>query len=370
MASTSVPSLFRDSTVVDCDVHVLLRHPSIMREIAKRLEEPYRRQLDPGDQTEGIYKSPYHVADGFPKSIPGKIEGIRVDVTEPADVTGPLCDQFGIDYPIVNSLIKLDSIPDTDLANQLMRVCNDVLVERFLDDTDFFGLCRVTTKSPRIAADEIDRMADEDSIVGVLIHNGETEKPEGDPRNDPIYRAAQDNDLPVVFHTTSDASMNWKTPPLLRDFRKYAGVHALAHPMAHMMTVTSLVMEGVPEKFPELEFVNLESGLGWVPYMMYRMNREYNQRPSDAPLLEKQPEEYVRENFYFGTQPLEEPMNRTELQSIIEALGADSIVFSSDHPHFDFDTPVQFGSYLHEFSEAERERILHGNATDVFDLPI
>jgi predicted TIM-barrel fold metal-dependent hydrolase len=136
-----------------------------------------------------------------------------------------------------------------------------------------------------------------------------------------------------------------------------------------MQTMVSLLVEGAPEKFPNLDFVFLEAGISWLPYMMYRLNKEYSIRKDEAPLLRKQPEEYIRESFYFASQPLGEPMNPAHMQALIDIIGADSLLFASDYPHWDFDHPSELNAHLIDrFDEEQRAKILHENATSVFNL--
>jgi hypothetical protein len=138
-----------------------------------------------------------------------------------------------------------------------------------------------------------------------------------------------------------------------------------------MLTVASLISEGTPEKFPGLDFVFLEAGVTWFPYMMWRLNKEYAMRRSEVPMLQKSPEEYMREGFYVGSQPIEEPNDPADLDRVVGAIGADRLLFATDYPHWDFDHPEALDKHLRStYTEAERDRILHGNAIDVFDLDL
>ena len=61
-----------------------------------------------------------------------------------------------------------------------------------------------------------------------------------------------------------------------------------------------------------------------------------------APQLSRLPSEYFREHFWLSTQPIEEPHNPRHLvQSIEFAQMTDRVMFSSDYPHWDFDSPVK-----------------------------
>jgi len=352
--------------VVDADVHCSSRGPVMGTRIAERMEMPYRDLLDPTTDT----------ATGSPQTghhgeIPGKIEALPRLVDDPrTDIEEPLCEDLGVDHPILNVVGRYDMLPDARQAIQQMRATNDVFVERFLDgNEDYFGLASIAMRRPDKAAEEIDRLGDEDQIVGVLIHPGGQNRGLGDPLYDPVYKAAEDNDLAVAFHTTFNGFM-WQMPGIFQGMETNLELHALQHPWAMMWTVASLITNGTPVKFPDLNFVCLESGIGWIPYMMSRLNREYSSWRSQAPLLEQMPEEYIREHFYFSTQPLGEFNRPADIRNLIELLETDQLLFSSDHPHFDFDNPESIQGYFDHLSTDEQRMVFGENAIEAFDLPL
>ena len=71
--------------------------------------------------------------------------------------------------------------------------------------------------------------------------------------------------------------------------------------------LTSLVLEGIPERFPKLKIVFIEGGFGWIPSTMWRMDRQFDRFRSEVPHLKRRPSEYVKEHFWFTTQPIDEP---------------------------------------------------------------
>jgi len=137
-----------------------------------------------------------------------------------------------------------------------------------------------------------------------------------------------------------------------------------------MLTLTSMLAQGIPVKFPDLNFVFLEAGLSWVLYMMFRLNKEVSIRKREAPLLERQPEEYVRESCYFGSQPMGEPTTPAHIQQIIEMVGPESIAFATDYPHWDFDHPSALTDHLRHVSGPKRQQILSGTPAEAFGLDI
>jgi len=362
-----------DLIVVDTDVHVAGHRPEIAEKVASRMEMPYSHLLDPNKGTGGY---------GFPTSgshseIPGKMSvfgGSQVETDDSTDtekyIDEPLLEGLGVDYPIINVTPMWDVYPDTEQILQEMPATNDVLLEHFLDPNDeYFGCISVQTRDPEAAAEEIDRLADEKQMVSVMIHPGGQERGLGESRYDPIWAAAEDHGLPISFHTTATGHM-WEMPGIVRGMSTMPELHTLSHPWAMMWAVTSLISNGTPAKFPNLDFVVLESGIGWVPYMMARLNREYSTWRSQMPLLEKMPEDYLRERFYFGTQPLGEFNDRSHMADLIDILGADNILFSTDHPHFDFDNPESIRGFFSHLTDEEQRKVFGGNAIDVYDLPV
>src|SRR5437868_6101485 len=87
---------------------------------------------------------------------------------------------------------------------------------------------------------------------------------------------------------------------------------------------------------------------------------------AEVPHLKRRPSEYVREHFWFTTQPIDEPDQANHLRSLIEWVGVDRLLFSSDYPHWDFDDP-RF-AFRTPLGEAERLKIFNGNARARYKL--
>ncbi|APX26450.1 Amidohydrolase (plasmid) [Salipiger profundus] len=126
-------------------------------------------------------------------------------------------------------------------------------------------------------------------------------------------------------------------------------------------------MNGMPERFPKLKTMWIESGLAWVPFLMQRLDNEYMMRTSDAPLLKKKPSDYMRE-MYYSTQPMELVDNREALEVTFKMINAESqLLYSSDYPHWDMDLPSTIYD-LPFLDEKAKRSILGGNAQKLFNL--
>jgi len=298
----------------------------------------------------------------------GKIE--HRTIAGPDSLDENLCGQLHVDYPIVNPFVGLSKYHMHDLATALMRGYNAAMMDLFLDEYSHFrGMIEVAPQQPTKAAEEIDDYADEDQIVGVWMLSTGASPPLGDPKYDPIYEAAEENGLPVAFHGAGPGAFHREFLLQDKNMQSMMEIHALAHPWNQMQTLVSLTVNGAFVKFPELDFVFLESGIGWLPYMMFRLNSEYGMRRMEAPLLERSPEEYIRESCYVSTQPLGEPLSPGHMQQLIDIVGAENIMFASDYPHWDFDHPDALDKHLRQmFDDDQRDKVLFDNVNDVYNL--
>lgn len=347
----------KDTPIVDTDVHLSISP----EEVAKYTDEPFKSHMT----NTGYSPLP---SSGWDRNLRGKVE--HYSVQSPEDVQNVLCEDFSIDYPILNPTSKLPRLPQTDLAVELMSAYNDLMIDQYLDEHDHFkGLAAIATQAPDKAAEELDRLGKEDQIVGAYIATTGPNPPLGDTEYDIMYRAAEDNDLDIAYHGSGGAFM-FEFPRQNQSFEKFIEVHTMAHTWSQMMTLSSLIVNGTPVKFPDINFSFLEAGIGWIPMMMFRLNKEYSIRRSEAPLLEKSPEEYIRE-FYFATQPLGEANNSTHMQQLIDIVGPDSLMFATDYPHWDFDHPEALDKHLSNRYDVEnRDKVLHGNAAEAFGIDL
>ena len=128
------------------------------------------------------------------------------------------------------------------------------------------------------------------------------------------------------------------------------------------------MLQGVNERFPGLKFVFQESGLFWVPMIQYRLDEVSPEAPGGSAAAEISSSEYIKEYFYFGTQPIEAPKNMKHLEAVFEAAdGFKHFVYCSDYPHFDFDDP-QAILRLSFLTSDQKADVLGRNALDLFKL--
>jgi predicted TIM-barrel fold metal-dependent hydrolase len=131
--------------------------------------------------------------------------------------------------------------------------------------------------------------------------------------------------------------------------------------------MTNWITNGMPERFPKLKTIWIESGLAWIPFLMQRLDNEFMMRTSDCALLKRKPSDYMREMF-FTSQPMEMVDNAKALELTFEMIKADTqLLWSSDYPHWDMDLPSTIYDLPFIGEEAKRN-ILGGNAKRLFNL--
>jgi hypothetical protein len=140
----------------------------------------------------------------------------------------------------------------------------------------------------------------------------------------PLWEEAQKLDVPISTHG------GLSFPNLGLDYAaNFTVAHTLEHPFAQMRQLVSMMFEGVFELFPKLRFGCLECGVGWVPYMMDRMDEEQERKGHYSPRCKLRPSEYFKKGNIFFAVEVEE----SALPLAAEMLGSDALIWASDYPH-------------------------------------
>jgi predicted TIM-barrel fold metal-dependent hydrolase len=192
--------------------------------------------------------------------------------------------------------------------------------------------------------------------------------PLGHPDHDAVFAAAQDLDVPLAIHPTFEPQWTkgtrmggWEN---VRELRLGASVQA-SDGVRHQFA--TLFDYGVFDKFPRLKVLVLESGGGWIGYMLDRMDAVFSHTPIGYRVpLEHPPSYYFRTRCWISCDPDE----RT-IPALADRFGADRFLWASDFPHADH-TP----EYVHDLDELaglfrrheDRQRFLGDNARELFGI--
>jgi len=207
----------------------------------------------------------------------------------------------------------------------------------------------------------VEDFGDRQGVVGFMVTSTRSDATHAKPYMR-LYRAIEERGLPLGFHS----GFNFHERSM-QQFNKFLSVHSLGFAYYNMVQATNWVVNGLPEIFPKLKLLFIESGLAWVPFLMQRLDHGYMMRTSEAPLLTRLPSEYLRE-FYYTSQPME-AHDLDALRFTFKSIGAETqLLWASDWPHWDWDPPRKIWD-LPFLDEPAKRRILGENARELFGLP-
>ena len=256
--------------------------------------------------------------------------------------------------------------PEPDWAAAKMSAMNDSFVNEWLPvDERFRYSLMISPSDPALAAREIHRLGEHPGVVQVLMCSG-ARTPYGQRFYHPIYEAAVQYDLPVAIHPGTEGAGVSGPPTAVGYPSSYLEWHTgLAYTyMAHLV---SLVTEGVFQKFPTLQFVLIEGGVAWLPTLLWRLDKNWKGLRMTTPWLDRPPSEIAHEHIRLTTQPIEEPGDPKQLHQILDMFPADQmLMFSTDFPHWDGDTP-DFAARL--LPKHLRSSVMHETARKLYKLP-
>ena len=250
-----------------------------------------------------------------------------------------------------------------DFAAALSRAVNDWQLETWVKPEPRLraGIV-VPQEDAAYAASEIENRASDRRFVQVIF-SPRASDPVGHRRYWPIYEAAERNNLPIGLHS---AGFSGGHPSTGSGWPTYYMQEHYAFSTSMQSVVTSLIFEGVFDRFPNLKVVLIEGGFSWAPALGWRMDKHWERMRSEIPHVQRPPSEYLRERFWFTTQPIEEPHKPEHLADIIGWLGWDRLIFSSDYPHWDFDHPRH--AFKFALTDAQKAMVFRGNAKAVYGL--
>jgi predicted TIM-barrel fold metal-dependent hydrolase len=321
--------------IVDCDIHV----NDTPGALAPYCDMPWRLSLEELDGA----NYPYLQIPGYSPNlrldppIPGMHANRSVNnAEEMRDGLDALDIDVGILFP--DQLLLFAALPNIEYATALARAYNRWLVDRWLTRANgLYGAIVAAPQNPEDAAREIERYAGEDRIAAVYLPTAGVNPLWGHRRYDPIFAAAEAADLPVALHSVTIVTPNF--PYQIDQFENHFGRQTVSHAFAMMANLVSMMHTGVPARYPNLRIVFTEAGISWAPYMAWRMDKYHHEYRRMVPVLERRPSEYIRDQVWVSTQPIEEPDDPMHLVETIRHVGEDRIVFASDWPHHDFDHP-------------------------------
>lgn len=317
--------------IIDCDFHNEL---DSIKDLYPYLSKRWRNHLE----TFGIR----HPNSGYyPRFMDHREEARPPSGRTPGSEVGfareDFLDPYNVEYAILNPLSPVSSALDLELGAALASAANDWQIAEWLDpEPRLRASVVVTPQDPIAAAAEIRRCGADGRFAQVLFM-GRLQEPMGRRRFWPIYEACVETGM----HVASHAFGAYGHPITGAGHASYYIEDHTSPPQAVQANITSMVVEGVFDRFPSLRMISVENGFAWLPPLIWRLDSAWSLLREEAPHLERLPSEVICEHVYVTTQPIEEPPRRRDFLNLIEHFGelANHILIASDYPHWDGDNP-------------------------------
>jgi uncharacterized protein len=347
--------------IIDTDIHPYMKTP---RDLDQFLPPRWRKYLAEYDK---FVCGPYAARGTYPRFAPntcrrdawppgGGLPGSDVEFMRKQHL-----DANNVAFGVLEPLLNANIARNLDAAAALCAAMNEWQKQAFfVPDPRLRASILVPQDDAEASVKEIEARAGDPAFCQIQL-GSKTSEPLGRRRYWPIFAAAQANGLSIGLHiggTQSSAPSPSGWPQFYIEDH-----HMLVHSMQNQ--VASLVLEGVFEAFPRLRVVLIEGGFHWGPSLAWRLDAHWKKMRDEAP-LKRLPSEYIRNNMWFATQPVEEPENPEDLRHVFEWIGWDRIVYSSDYPHWDYDDPRT--AWRIKLSEQEERMILRDNALAVYSF--
>ncbi|MFE7979318.1 amidohydrolase family protein [Streptomyces shenzhenensis] len=294
--------------------------------------------------------------------------------SDPDFAAEQLLDMYEISAAILNDLGAFGSTglkhQPTGFSAAYCRALNEHRRDTWLAaDSRWYSSISLSYELPDLAVKEIEHcktgMGEYGDRFRQVLFAPDNLRPPGHPSYWPIYEACEHHDLPVAFHilTGNRASPSGSS--------NYYYEHHAYYVAYNFPLVASYIFEGVFDRFPNLKIALIEQGWSWVLQFGSRLDAVARTLGSEVRHLQKRPSEYLRDNFWFSTQPMEEPEKPEQLDELLdlmfdEGLG-DKLMFSSDYAHWDFDEPSVLPASL---SLERRASILGGSASRLYGIDL
>jgi hypothetical protein len=357
---------FDKITIVDVDLHH--DETGSFRDIVGRIDSTVERQLARSGTNEGrrplIPRNISYEDTGgrLQRFAARKLEktpaNVHRDITLTRRTMEAMGAKYGVLYPTTSMRLAIQ--PKRDWEYWLTLAYNRWIADDLLaQEPQIRGMLYLPLHHHQECLEMVEELGTKPGVAGCVIAS---------PRYERIYvpgmlkilRAMEERGLVLAFHGMA----NWGESSLA-PLPRWGAVQAVGVPHSNMVHMTNWLVNGMPERFPKLKVLWLESGVAWAHYLMQRLDAMYMARVSEAPLLKEKPSHYMRRMFYCS-QPLERPEDPQALEVAFRAIDAGSqLVWGSNFPAHDFDVPSTVWD-LPFLDETAKTAILGGNAMKLF----
>jgi predicted TIM-barrel fold metal-dependent hydrolase len=188
------------------------------------------------------------------------------------------------------------------------------------------------------------RFGKERGACGVLKKGDrEAGKWPADPYFFPFYEEAERLDLPICFHTGSGI-------PDFSPAREFTLGQFMRTKQAAVNGIETLIVNNIPERFPQLRFGCIEAGASWAPFVDYDVRRRVKTNRGRVSVLSG-PQTILASNVFRDNRVYITCQVDEDLPYILKYVGEDNLIVGSDYTHRDPSMELEFRKLLQERAE-------------------
>jgi aminocarboxymuconate-semialdehyde decarboxylase len=234
-------------------------------------------------------------------------------------------DRMGIDMQVLvpsNESFHYDT--DPELALSVCQSYNNA-ISRVLEHYPgrFIGLAHLPMQAPERAVRELERAVTELGLHAPTLFTNVNARNLDEPEYWPVYAKAEELNVPLILHPSRSGKLLG-----LERLEKYHLDNALGFLYEGTLAITSFITGGVFDLFPRLRIALCETGCGYLPTLMDRLNEVYDQEGVNELIL-KRPHEYLDQVWLAANVSTE----RETLAYVVQRYGAERLMMAIDFPH-------------------------------------
>jgi predicted TIM-barrel fold metal-dependent hydrolase len=345
--------------VIDASVHIFAQSNKDLRENFMR--EPFRSRGFPD------YEMDWYGAPGGEYVKGSKGPDRQYPGSHPELVAEELFGRRGVDVAILHPMTR-GVMPDRHLGTALAAAHNEMMVKRWLEDSEygdkFRGTIRVNPDDVVGALREIDKYKDHPRVVqiGIPLQSRELY---GKPQYWPLWEAAIAANLPVAVHIEVGSGVSLPPTPSgnTRTYEQYLSFMSLNY-LYHLM---NMIAEGVFERMPALKFVWADGAADLLTPFMWRMDCFGRPHLEQTPWAPKMPSDYLPGHVFFVQGSLDGPGDVDFAGEWAGFTGKDDMtMFGSSYPHWNCGDLLVPDSY----SAEQRDKLCWRNAAELYGIDI
>lgn len=269
-------------------------------------------------------------------------------------------EEIDIQFLYPSFLLHVSSWADGVLANGVCRAYNAWLAKVCREAPDRLkGVGLVSLGDAQGAAREVSRIK-ELGLAAIMVSGTIGSNRLDHPHHEPFFAEANRAGLPIAVHFSLEFPAVSELFPHFFPHRILAGIFPL------MAGLTSVLCTGLMERYPNLRFAFLEGGCNWVAAYVERMDDHFaNPRYNGRELISRPPSDYLHSGkIFFGCEGSESALGR-----MVQELGEDKLMYSSDFPHADRTAgTARFLKGRDDLSDSAKEKIMAENAGRFYGL--